>query len=406
MGPQDGDVRLLRILEAIADNFGLLSAGLSTDGDVRRLQLAERLARRYGLLPPSPSDPPTVPTVTKSIGTASRDYSTMTLWEADLDNGAIYASGDAAVGECYDDSVFDEAVTMNGGGTIGLTTVTLTVAVGQRHDGTSGTGARMVGSTSKSLTFGAVTSPQHNVSWLEWDINLKTAAFGITLANTDARLSNAIVCRLRRNNSAVTSGVAVSGRPSVIMNCIVYNVKNDHATGGAVGFNVGNNGTSGVTGHEAYNLTSDNITVAGSGTPTGFAILDLVNRVAKNIVSTNAGVCFDPASPATVVMDHNAASDTTASGTGSLDSITPANQYVSTTVGSEDYHLKSGADCIDAGTDLGTTPSGVQFDIDGRDRDAQSDTWDIGADEFVSASSFSQHFKPLRQLRNSSIVRR
>ena len=36
-------------------------------------------------------------TVTKSIGTSSRDYSTITAWEADLDNTGIYSAGDDAI---------------------------------------------------------------------------------------------------------------------------------------------------------------------------------------------------------------------------------------------------------------------------------------------------------------------
>ena len=48
-----------------------------------------------------------MPTITKSIGTDSRDYSTIAAWEADLANSAIYSSGDEAVGECYNDSTFD-----------------------------------------------------------------------------------------------------------------------------------------------------------------------------------------------------------------------------------------------------------------------------------------------------------
>ena len=47
-----------------------------------------------------------------------------------------------------------------------------------------------------------------------------------------------------------------------------------------------------------------------------------------------------------------------------------------------DYHLKITASAANAGTDLGTSPTGVNLDIDGRDRDALNDTWDIGADEY------------------------
>ena len=76
--------------------------------------------------------------------------------------------------------------------------------------------------------------------------------------------------------------------------------------------------------------------------------------------------------------------DGTATGTGSITS-TSANLFVSTASGTEDFHLKTGADAIGAGFDYGTTPAGVEIDIDGRDRDAEGDTWDIGADQFVSA---------------------
>ena len=77
-------------------------------------------------------------------------------------------------------------------------------------------------------------------------------------------------------------------------------------------------------------------------------------------------------------------SDATASG---VTSVTTADQFVSTTGGSEDLHLKAGSDAIDAGTDLGTSPTGVNIDIDGRDRDAEGDTWDIGAHEYVVVST-------------------
>ena len=57
--------------------------------------------------------------------------------------------------------------------------------------------------------------------------------------------------------------------------------------------------------------------------------------------------------------------------------------FVSTTAGSEDLHITADSVCVDAGTDLGTA-GGSQTDINGRDRDASADTWDIGAHEFVA----------------------
>ena len=55
------------------------------------------------------------------------------------------------------------------------------------------------------------------------------------------------------------------------------------------------------------------------------------------------------------------------------------------TYGSEDLHLKSTSQLIDAGTDLGT--GSFSYDIDNYDRDAGGVVWDIGADEYVSTST-------------------
>ena len=59
-------------------------------------------------------------------------------------------------------------------------------------------------------------------------------------------------------------------------------------------------------------------------------------------------------------------------------------QFISIVGGSEDLHLKAGADAIRKGLDLGTTIPNANIDIDGRDRDAEGDTWAMGAHQFVS----------------------
>ena len=60
-----------------------------------------------------------------------------------------------------------------------------------------------------------------------------------------------------------------------------------------------------------------------------------------------------------------------------------ANQFVSIVIGSEDLHLKNGADAVDTGQNLGTTKE-FNIDIDGDDRDALGDDWDIGADQGIA----------------------
>jgi len=107
--------------------------------------------------------------------------------------------------------------------------------------------------------------------------------------------------------------------------------------------------------------------------------------ICKNVIATSCQTADFNGTSGT--HSNNLSSDTSASGTGSLTSKAASNQFVSTTGGSEDLHLKAGADAIDAGTDLGTTPTNVNYDIDNRDRDALGDTWDIGSDEYVAASN-------------------
>ena len=97
---------------------------------------------------------------------------------------------------------------------------------------------------------------------------------------------------------------------------------------------------------------------------------------------------------------HNISSDRTASGDGSLVFLRPAEQFVSVTPGSEDFHLCENSAAVDAGKNLalesisqkasalpasgGAYPTDAAADIDGQDRMGETD-WDIGADEVETA---------------------
>lgn len=372
---------------------------LSTDSTERLLQLVEAIARKLELLPPLPVEPPEPPvgTVTKSIGTTGRDYSTITTWEADWDNAGIYSAGDAAQGECYDDSPFDESVTMDGGGTIGLASVTLTVAVGERHDGTAGTGARIVRSASGAdilaigSAFGGIV---RRIEWLE----VTTDAFDRDITtyvraydnSEKLQLSHLLVHTTGHFHSSGPTLIELFGDNSSynwVDNCVCYGAKNTY-TSAPVFYGIYLSG--GVA--AAYNNTVHGLhTESSSANIHAFGFSDssnftLRNNIATDVTSSGSGStnAFQQTSPSNATVDHNASSDETASGTGSLhgtDGI-DSGEFVSTSP--VNLHLASDALCIDAGTDLGTTPAGVNIDIDGRDRDAEGDVWDIGADEYVS----------------------
>ena len=80
--------------------------------------------------------------ITTTIG-SGLDYGDPALWEADLDNSGVYSSGDVAIGQMYAE-VFDVDVLIDGGGTIGLTSILLQPYPGQEGDGIEGTGPRIV----------------------------------------------------------------------------------------------------------------------------------------------------------------------------------------------------------------------------------------------------------------------
>tara|TARA_A100001201_G_scaffold121770_1_gene105459 strand:+ start:57 stop:1088 length:1032 start_codon:yes stop_codon:yes gene_type:complete len=326
-------------------------------------------------------------TITKTIGTSSRDYSTIAAWEADLSNASVYSNNDDAVGVCYNDSAFNEAVTINGGNSIGgsasqnLNSRKLTVHDDSKHDGTAGTGARNVytGSSNPVLTIGINNT---TVEWLEYDCSGAGAASRqIVVVSVDVITGiyiNNMILHGVGNTTANTMGIGVSNgggasNTRYLTNNIIYDIS-DASTN-----NYGLFCTSASGKSEVYNNT-----IHGTGTGTGdFGIwIANGNVIAKNNISMASGG-KDIEEGGGPTEEYNMTSDATATGTGAQASKTTADQFVSVTAGSEDLHIKSGSDAIDNGVDLGTTGNS-NIDINGRDRDAQGDTWDIGAHEFVA----------------------
>lgn len=310
--------------------------------------------------------------VTKTIGTTSRDYSTITAWEA----ASYGATGsDDAIGEMYDDSPFDEAVAINDSTPL---SIILRVAVGEEGDGTAGTGVRNVRTDSNDFNITVAMTLED----FEYDANGNDPDVSLMHTSGSVDIKR---CLFHGLSTSKSGGVMLHIADAAnILNSIFYNIAGSSSN--IRGINIA--GESGDI-RKVLNCTIHDITSSGTNSY-GIGGIDQANITVQNCISTDStdgsgdNKCYALDAPSSATYDHNLASDTTASGTGSLDSKTSANQFVSTTGGSEDLHLKAGADAIDAGTDLGTTPFGVEIDIDGRDRDAEGDTWDMGADEFVA----------------------
>lgn len=329
------------------------------------------------------------------MGATGRDYSTMTLAEADTDNAAVFTAGDDEIFELYNDATFDESLVINAGATLPANSITFRAASGQGHTGTAGTGARWVktvASTCLNVNGPVASRPPTTVSHVEMNMNGNGGSSVADCGGANAftyTLSRFLIHNGTRSAGdfrgiTMTNAVAHTFN---FLNGVIYNLT---VTGGTNRIVDGINLNQTAHTVKVQNLTIDDITndtPAGAGAgirASNSASFTVQNCVVTNTGGTSSTAGLDFTLGAAVVDTNLASEDATATGTGSITGLTPANEFVA--LGS-DYHLKAGAQCINAGTDLATTPTGVNIDIDGRDRDATGDVWDIGADEFVAALS-------------------
>ena len=330
----------------------------------------------------------------QAAGVFQRTYSTISAWESDLDNTDYYSSSDDAVGEVYNDSVFDEYIVIDGGGTVGLSSVTLTVPESERHDGTAGTGARVEYTGSQSSSF-RIRRSQCTVEWLELDLTSTGAAVsaGLNLGTNstqDVYARNNIIHGLTTQSTHIHGvyvwGTGDSSNSRHLMNNLVYRMDNSSTTKEASAITVAGSNW----GVYLYNNTVYYVKATGGGDNAFcFSIHDTDTVIKNNIAARPIAAhsawqkCFGESGFSGSTHDYNLSTDSTATGTNSVTGEAYGDLFVSDTGGTEDLHLKAGADAIGAGVDLGTSPTGVNVDIDGRDRDAEGDTWDIGADQYV-----------------------
>lgn len=347
--------------------------------------------------------------IISTIGTSSRDYSTVAAWIADLDDDTYYGAGSVARGECYADTTFTftGVTTFDGGDTIDLVCKVLTAADDQRHDGTaSGTHVKF-SSNARFADGGAWTI----LSWLDisWtgtstsyealryiDVVSHCLIHDVTLNYTGStyrqcgmvgrKIHNNIVYDINRteDNNYPLYGIFSNGSYAMCNQNTVYNVNS--VGDGATTYGVYQN----FSWDNAAQL-SNNIVMGTTNSGTGSTVLDIkATAGSSSLFKTN--------------MSSDAGSSVGADG---LTSKSAANQFVSTVNDSQDFHLKSGSDAIGVGTDLGVGyhdgygtgmhnyygydwySTGWQYDIDNRNRIAEDDDWDIGADQCETCSEGS-----------------
>ena len=316
--------------------------------------------------------------VAKTIGTAvGRDYSTMSAWESDLSDTNIYASQDAAEGNCFDDSEFNENIAIHG--VFDLSKITLTADPSARHDGTAGSGAIIKPFEPTSYAVNVHVS-NTVISWL--DINGDDdGANGVKFSTgtTGVYLQNCLV-----HNFGSTSGASIE--VYVIRNIGTANFTNNFI------FNNTSGSSADLFVHHSppdvpsyiYNNTYYYNNVGNNATNSGYIFYGTLNNagsIAKNIVILRYDNNYWDAVDASATLDYWGAVGSIV-GVSNVTVDTYANSFISTSTSDPDLHLKEGCNFIDTAVDLGTTPTNVQIDIDGNDRDSTRVTWDLGAHEF------------------------
>lgn len=322
-------------------------------------------------------------TVTKSIGTSSRDYSTLQSWE-DASPANLVTADQVWKGECYNDSEFTGAATLLtiSGQTVDATRyVWLTTATGQsfRDNANVQTNALRynqsngVGILSNNTTRTAVISISTQYTVIE-KLQVKTTASGyagswpVTVGAANVTLKN---CIFEDTDTAYNGYVVSAGQQSgfLMVNCLVkgHAQSNNGAANGVIAFKFGEivNCTIALTG----TISSGNGLTGGSydsgmGTVTNGAVFGFTG--------------FRSGTLGTFV---TCATDLASAPSGVATSKTYSSQFENVTNGTHDYRAKSGGYLLDSGT----TDSRASPDIAGTTRPSGS-AYDIGCWELVSAS--------------------
>ncbi len=324
--------------------------------------------------------------ITRTIG-SGQDHTTLQDWEDNLDNVAYYESGDDAIGQIVGTIAQTAITTVNGGTTVGLNSVHLTVASANRGDGTAGTGDGLI--KSSDVTFFSVWTPngfnKYRFSWMDLDgngkkhevFNCEDQSFGdvaiidhnimydniegniyhgaIAASTRDILAHNNIIYNSQRATSIDVSGITFDGDMATggCYNNTVYGIKNT-SSGDSIGIRVYTNSTNH---NNKNNISMGNTSASGT-------VYDFLYAGTDNVA------------------DYNLSGDATADDAGGSNhqiSKTAADQFQSVVSGLEDFRLlDTDADAYANGMDLSSTGiADIELDITGFDRTGL--TWSIGA---------------------------
>ena len=302
-------------------------------------------------------------TIENTVGTATRDYSTLISAEAAIP-ADIVASDEIWRFTCYKDSVLTDFNWHIEGITSDATRyVEFTVAEADRHTGTRGTGFILRSTGGAAGDHGVnVVNVNVRIFYFEFDgVNIATntdciASSGVVTAGTEHYFGNNLIYDNDANSTCdgIVSWSTISGS-----NFHVYIYGNIVLGCGGNGISMGNSQNTRI-----YNNTVLNNNTTDTANRWGISGQNSATLTYKNNISMDNGDTnkIDIHTNADVT-SNNVTSDAT----GEIINKAAADQFVSATPGSEDVHLLTGADAKNTGVviaTLGITPD-VLTDADG-----------------------------------------
>ncbi len=305
--------------------------------------------------------------------TVGRAYSSLSSAESSISTDA--SAGDSLIWKGMNDGTLDDRVTINDT-TLGATgQLTITSPVGERHDGTAGTGFRINPSTTGTV-IDATSAVNYNVVY-EW---LEITGFDAPSAGTT---QNAIADQATTGSATVRNCILhdnvagdyfvrminITGRAATVRNCLMYGYTQTGSRD-AIGVNA-----------EVASTIIEHCTIRSSGTGT----IGIRETISSGTVTVRNCAVFDNAtnfSGTDFDGGNNATDSASAPGSSNQVSKTSANQFLRLVAGEEHFFLKRSADCVDNGMDLTGT---VDDDIRGQAR-PQDGGHDIGAFEYGPTS--------------------